>query len=96
MAKKWLSLRSLWTDVSEGNHSDAFFAHLAESDLPVDLKIEALALAVENAASRKEEEAKVVGRSTVGVESLAGDASFEKERALSLKALATQLRSLIK
>lgn len=96
MAKKWLSLRSLWTDVSEGNHSDALLGHLSESDLPDDLKLEVLALAAEYAAERKTDEAKIIGESTRGVESIAGGNGFETERSSNLLKLAEFFRSLKK
>lgn len=96
MKNKWFDLRSLWEDISSGNHSDALLGHLSESGLPDELKLEALAIAAENAAIRKSEEAKIVSASTSGVESLSGGASFETERALKLRDLANFFRSLKK
>lgn len=94
MKNHLLNLRSLWEDVSTGNHSDNLLGHLAESDLPSDLKLEALAIAAENAAERKDNEAKIVASSVKGVEHLSGGAEFEINRASSLRKLAEFFRSL--
>lgn len=95
MAFLSLSKSSLKTDIADGNHTDQFLGHLAESGLNGEEVITALAETADAAANRYAEQAKIVEASVRGVESRTGGAEFEIGRSEKLKELSSLLRSFL-
>ena len=85
---------ALKADIEQGNDAGSFFGHLSEANLSTGEIKQAVVELIRATAQKKELEAEVVTASVRGVEYLTGGAEFERDRAESLRSLATLFESL--
>lgn len=85
-------IKNLQSDIERGTSLGTFLGRLSETNMSKEEIVATIAHAAEVEADRKFNEAQVVAKSVVGVEDLAGTASFEVNRAIGLINFANKLR----